>query len=120
MPSADHPYGPVRGLPNWDKPAAACLASRVPYGTAIDLKMLSQVEQAELVLRRMGFRQLRVRHYGEVARIEVEPSDFDQVLSRREQVTAELKSLGYTFVALDLCGFRSGNMNLPLLKRHGR
>lgn len=107
------------GLPNWDKPAAACLASRIPYGTSITLQALSQVEQAELVLRRMGFHQLRVRHHDTIARIEVEPDDFELVLSRREQIVEQLKSLGYNYVALDLAGFRSGSMN-EVIASNGR
>lgn len=99
------------GLPNWDKPAAACLSSRIPYGTPITLENLSQVERAELALRQMGFRQLRVRHHEQIARIEVEPDDFDAVLAHRDQILEELEALGYTYVTLDLAGFRSGSMN---------
>jgi uncharacterized protein len=101
-------------LPNWDKPAAACLASRIPYGTPITLENLSQVERAELVLKQMGFRQLRVRHHDQIARIEVKPDDFDEVLAYRDQIIQELEALGYTYVTLDLAGFRSGSMNEAL------
>lgn len=102
-------------LPNWDKPAAACLASRIPYGTPITRESLSQVGQAELALRQMGFGQLRVRHHGQVARIEVEPDDFEAALTtHREQILDELRALGYTYVTLDLAGFRSGSMNEAL------
>jgi uncharacterized protein len=106
-------------LPNWSKPAAACLSSRIPYGTPITLEMLSQVERAELVFREMDLGQLRVRHHDDVARIEVEPGDFEQVLAHRDQIVAELQALGYTYVTLDLAGFRSGSMNqaLPLHTR---
>jgi uncharacterized protein len=107
------------GLPNWDKPAAACLSSRIPYGNLITLEALSQVEQAELALRKMGFRQLRVRHHGQVARIEVELENFQQVLAQREEVVAALKGLGFTYVTLDLAGFRSGSMN-EAIKSNGR
>lgn len=107
------------GLPNWDMPSAACLSSRIPYGTRISTAILSQVEQAELVLRRLGLRQVRVRHHDQVARIEVLPDDFPIVLTHRETLVAELKALGYTFVALDLAGFRSGSMN-ETLAQHGR
>ena len=103
------------GLPNWDKPAAACLSSRIPYGTTITLQMLSQVERAELILKQMGFRQVRVRHHDDVARLEVEVSDFEAVLRQREQIVDRLKTLGYTYVTLDLSGFRSGSMNETLL-----
>jgi len=106
------------GLPNWDKPAAACLSSRIPYGTTITLQMLSQVERAELILKQMGFRQVRVRHHNDVARLEVEVSDFEAVLRQREQIVDRLKTLGYTYVTLDLSGFRSGSMNETLLA-HG-
>jgi uncharacterized protein len=106
-------------LPNWNKPAAACLSSRIPYGTAITLEMLSQVERAELVFKEMDFGQLRVRHHDDVARIEVEPDDFEEVLARRDQIVEELQALGYTYVTLDLVGFRSGSMNEAILSdRH--
>jgi uncharacterized protein len=103
------------GLPNWDKPSAACLSSRIPYGTPITLETLSQVERAELALRQMGFVQLRVRHHDQIARIEVEPDDFEDVLAYREQILGQLKSLGYIYVTLDLSGFRSGSMNEVLV-----
>jgi uncharacterized protein len=105
-------------LPNWDKPAAACLSSRIPYGTAITLQMLSQVERAELALKQMGFRQLRVRHHNDVARLEIEAADFEAILRQREQIVDRLKALGYTYITLDLAGFRSGSMNEALLA-HG-
>jgi uncharacterized protein len=107
------------GLPNWDKPAAACLSSRVAYGTAITLTMLSQIEQAERVLKNLGLRQLRVRHHDNIARIEVEPADFPEVLARREEIVEQFEALCYTFVTLDLAGFRSGSMN-EALTRNGR
>ncbi len=106
-------------LPNWDKPAAACLSSRIPYGTTITLEMLSQVEQAERVLREKGLRQVRVRHHNQVARIEVEPEDFQSILRQREEIVSAFKSLGFTFIALDLSGFHSGSMN-EMLKNRGR
>lgn len=99
------------GLPNWDKPAAACLSSRIPYGTTITLKALSQVERAEAILHGMGLRQVRVRHHDTIARIEVEPADFPLLLEQREQIVNAFKALGYTYVSLDLAGFRSGSMN---------
>jgi uncharacterized protein len=107
------------GLPNWDKPSAACLSSRIPYGTTITVQMLSQVERAELLLRQLGLRQVRVRHHDQVARIEVAPDDFSVVLEQREALVKEFKALGYTFIALDLAGFRSGSMN-EVLPQHGR
>lgn len=105
------------GLPIWDKPAAACLSSRIPYGTRISLEILSQVEQAELTLRRLGFQQLRVRHHNETARIEVPAEQLGSLLERRLEILQALKELGYTYVTLDLEGFRSGSMNEALLKR---
>lgn len=98
-------------LPNWNKPSAACLASRIPYDTPITRAVLAQVEQAEALLRGMGFGQLRVRHHDRVARIEVDVSEFDRVLENRRAITAALRELGYTYVTLDLTGFRSGSMD---------
>ena len=99
------------GLPNWDRPAEACLASRVPYGTPITPQRLAQVERAEAVLHQLGLAPVRVRHHGSVARIEVEPGDFKTVLSHRDTIVRQLKAAGYTYVTLDLVGFRSGSMN---------
>ncbi|HIE58182.1 MAG TPA: ATP-dependent sacrificial sulfur transferase LarE [Anaerolineales bacterium] len=102
------------GLPNWNKPAAACLASRIPYGTRITVETLQSVEHAENALYRLGFRTLRVRHHGTVARIEVPPDDFDAVLRQREIIVRSVKACGYTYVSLDLSGFRSGSLNETL------
>lgn len=99
------------GLPNWDKPSAACLSSRIPYGTLISLETLSQVELAERALRNLGLRQVRVRHHDQTARIEVEVPDLEVVLTHREAILAELQSFGYTYITLDLAGFRSGSLN---------
>jgi uncharacterized protein len=103
----------ARGLPTWDKPAMACLASRVPYGTAISVEMLDQIGAAEAFLHSLGVRQLRVRHHGEIARIEVDREGMDLLMrdGNRERVVERLRSLGYLYVALDLAGFRSGSMN---------
>ncbi len=101
----------VLGLPTWDKPSSACLVSRIPYGTPITVERLKQIEAAEAALHAMGFRQLRVRHHGEVARIEVPPADFARVMEKREAITAQIQACGYTYVTLDLSGFRSGSMN---------
>ncbi len=106
-------------LPNWDKPAAACLSSRIPYGTMIDLEMLTQVEQAEQSLHRLGFRQLRVRHHDRVARIEVELQDFPLILNRREEILQAIQAAGYQYVTLDLAGFRSGSLNEVLTHHYG-
>lgn len=99
------------GLRTWDKPAMACLASRVPYGTEVSVALLSQVDRAESALRRLGFRQLRVRHYDDTARIEVPIHDLTQVLEQRERVVDAVRAQGYRYVTLDLEGFRSGNLN---------
>lgn len=98
-------------LRNAKKPAAACLSSRVPYGTAISSDLLQQIEDAEHVLEMLGFRQYRVRHHGEVARLELEPEDFPKALEHRLEIEQKFKQLGYQYVALDLKGFRSGSMN---------
>lgn len=102
-----------RGLPTWDKPAMACLASRIPYGTPVTVEALGQIEAAEAGLRALGFRQLRVRHHGDLARIEVEPADMPLLLdaARREEAVRRVRQAGFTFVTLDLAGFRSGSMN---------
>jgi len=102
------------GLRTWDKPAAACLASRLPYGTPVTLGRLSQVETAEAALRALGFGQLRVRHHGDTARLEVEPAAFFSVVERRDEVVAAVRGAGFTFVALDLEGFRTGSLNRVL------
>lgn len=106
------------GLPNWDKPAAACLASRIPYGTPITSQRLLQVEEAESALQNMGIRQVRVRHHGEVARLEVEPENFEAILLQRQQIVEKLSGLGFTFVALDLFGYKTGNMNQLIKASH--
>jgi len=98
-------------LPTWDKPAMACLASRIPYGEAITPQLLARVERSESALKDLGLRQVRVRDHGLVARIEVPVGDLEQVLQHREAITARLKNLGYRYVTLDLQGFRSGSMN---------
>lgn len=105
------------GLRTWDKPAAACLASRVPYGTPVTLKVLDGVARAESALRQLGFSQLRVRHYGDTARIEVETGAMTAVVEHRDQIVAALHEAGYAYVTLDLEGFRSGNLNSVLQER---
>jgi uncharacterized protein len=101
----------VLGLRTWDKPAAACLASRIPYGTEVTVSLLNQVERVEAALKRLGFAELRVRHYGDTARIEVPVDRLDDVIVRRVDVVTAAKAAGYTYVTLDLEGFRSGNLN---------
>ena len=101
------------GLPTWDKPAQACLSSRIPYGTPVSVEALTQIAAAEEYLRGLGLGQLRVRHHGTVARIEVPPRDFAALLDDdvRSGITRHFRSLGYSYVTLDLDGFRSGSMN---------
>jgi pyridinium-3,5-biscarboxylic acid mononucleotide sulfurtransferase len=102
------------GLSNWDKPAAACLSSRIPRGIAITREKLSRVEEAEALLHREGLRHYRVRDHGEIARIEVAPEDMSRLMepSRRAQVSAGLKQLGFRFVTVDLEGYRPGGISL--------
>jgi uncharacterized protein len=102
------------GLPTWDKPAMACLASRFPYNSTITAGALTSVEQAEDFLRQeIGLKQVRVRHHDTVARLEVEPSDLALCVdaANRQRIVARLKELGYIYVTMDLQGFRSGSMN---------
>ena len=99
------------GVPNWDKPSFACLSSRFPYGTSITAELLARLDGCEKYLRELGFRQFRVRHHETVARIEVEPRDIQRVVELREQIFAHFKQLGYTYVTVDLEGYRSGKMN---------
>ena len=98
-------------LPAWDKPAMACLSSRVPHGTAITPQLLRQIESAEDVLASLGFRQFRVRHHGDLARIELPDEDFPRAMECRGQILTGVRRAGYRFVALDLAGFRSGALN---------
>jgi len=99
------------GLPTWDKPAMACLASRVPYGEVISAERLSRIERAEQAIRDLGFRQVRVRDHQTVARIEVPAKDLPRLLELRDCVSSALKQLGYVYIAMDLQGFRSGSAN---------
>jgi len=100
-------------LPVWDKPSLACLSSRIPYGTRITKEILSTIQTAEDHLHALGFRQVRVRHHDETARIEIDPQEFGILLSGKnaELIVNELKKLGYTYVCLDLEGYRTGSMN---------
>lgn len=101
-------------LRTWDKPAAACLASRLPYGTPVTLGTLTSVTKAESGLRALGLRSLRVRHYGDTARIEVDLDDLDRVVQLRAAVADVVHAAGYRYVTLDLDGLRSGNLNAAL------
>ncbi|HYW71366.1 MAG TPA: ATP-dependent sacrificial sulfur transferase LarE [Pyrinomonadaceae bacterium] len=95
------------GLPTWDKPALACLSSRIPHGTPITLQSLSQVDRAETFLKTLGVGQVRVRHHGATARIEVEPKDFDLLYAREAEIAARLAQLGFTRVEVDPQGYRT-------------
>jgi uncharacterized protein len=104
----------VLGLQTADKPAAACLSSRLPYGTPVTLGALSSVARAEAALRRLGFAEMRVRHHGELGKIEVHLSEIARLVDEREAVVAAVREAGYRYVALDLEGFGSGRLNRSL------
>jgi len=106
------------GLPTWDKPAMACLSSRFPYGTPITPEKLRQVDRAEAFVRGLGFREFRVRHHGDLARLEIARGEMDRLWAdgRAEAITARLRELGFLHVTVDLQGFRSGSLNEALLR----
>jgi pyridinium-3,5-biscarboxylic acid mononucleotide sulfurtransferase len=99
------------GLPNWNKPSFACLSSRIPHGTPVTVAALRQIETAEQALKAIGFRQVRVRHHGDVARIEVEPSEIARLVRERDRVVELLRAAGYKFVSADLEGYSTGSLN---------
>jgi uncharacterized protein len=99
------------GLPTWDQPAAPCLASRIPYGLSVTPERLRQIEQAEIGLRAMGFRDFRVRHHGTVARLEVHPSEIDRVADHRSDIARAVRAAGFGRVLIDLQGYRRGSLN---------
>jgi uncharacterized protein len=99
------------GLETWDRPASACLASRVPRGTPVTVGVLNQVASAESSLRRLGFNALRVRHYGDLARVELPIEDLDRAVGTRNEIVAAVRGAGYSYVTLDLEGLRSGNLS---------
>jgi uncharacterized protein len=106
----------LAGLPTWNEPASACLSSRVPYGEIVTIEKLSMIDKAEMALKQFGFRQVRVRHHGDVARIEIAvdelPRALDPDMARR--MSEALKSLGFKYVTLDLEGYRIGSLNEAL------
>lgn len=102
------------GLPTWDKPAMACLASRFPYGTPIAEASLRRVGEAEDAVRALGLRQFRVRAHGDVARLEVEPDEFDAAWRVRSEIAAALRAAGFAYASLDLDGYRTGSLNETL------
>jgi pyridinium-3,5-biscarboxylic acid mononucleotide sulfurtransferase len=102
-----------RGLPNWNKPSSPCLSSRVPYGTPITLQIVERIDKGEQFLKGLGLSQVRLRHHGDVARIEINQEDISLLLQaeNRKKITAGLKELGYKYITVDLEGFRSGSLN---------
>jgi pyridinium-3,5-biscarboxylic acid mononucleotide sulfurtransferase len=106
-------------LPTWNKPSFACLSSRIPYGTRITKEAINQLDLAEnYLLKEIGLYQVRVRHHGQMARIEVDSDDFMKVVERREEINNKLKQLGFHYVTLDLQGYRTGSMNEVLHKEN--
>lgn len=106
----------IAGLPTWDRPASACLASRLPYGTEVTPERLALVERGEVALRELGFRQFRVRLHDELARVEIAPEEMPRAMSPEmaASISARLKAAGFTYVALDLEGYRQGSLNETL------
>jgi uncharacterized protein len=103
-------------LTTWDKPSLACLSSRFPYYSEIDIKSLKQIGQAEEFLKKLGFKQVRVRHHDHIARIEIQAEEFPKIIEKgtKERIVDNFKKFGYTYVSLDLAGYRTGSMNEPL------
>jgi pyridinium-3,5-biscarboxylic acid mononucleotide sulfurtransferase len=99
------------GLPNWNKPSFACLSSRIPHGTPVTVEALRQIEAAEGAIKALGFVQVRVRHHGDVARIEVDGSEIDRLVAERERVVDAVRGAGYKFVSADLEGYATGSLN---------
>ena len=108
----------LAGLPTWDRPASACLSSRVPYGTPVTVETLSLVERGEAILRELGFRQFRVRFHQELARIEIAPEEMPHALSPEmaQALASQFRKLGFAYVTLDLEGYRQGSLNAALRK----
>ena len=99
------------GLDTWDKPSSACLASRIPYGTQITKKHLEQIEKSENIIKKLGIKQLRIRHHGTTAIIEVLKKDIPILLKHSKKITRKLKQLGFTYITIDLEGYRQGSLN---------
>ena len=114
----------ARGLPTWDRPASPCLASRIPYGTPVTAETLNKIARGEQYLHSLGIRELRLRHHGDIARIELDPEDMAKIITPeiRQDIVTHLKALGYKYVALDLTGYRIGSLNevLNLAVREGQ
>jgi uncharacterized protein len=107
------------GMPVWDKPAMACFSSRIPYGSKVDVASLQMVYKAEKLLHQLGFRQVRVRHHDKIARIEVPRNDIPRLIEEdiSRQITDGLRKIGYTYVTMDLLGYRTGSMNEGFFKK---
>src|ERR1700737_5403301 len=99
------------GLPNWNKPSFACLSSRIPHGTPVTVQAVRQIEAAEAAVKALGFAQVRVRHHGDVARIEVDGAEIEQLVAQRERVVDAVRRAGYKFVSADLEGYATGSPN---------
>lgn len=110
-------FSKIYGLATWDKPSLACLASRIPYGMKISSLALQRINQAENILKKMGFKQRRVRHYNGLCRIEVLENDIQRLVNKHKQVVDKFKNIGYNYVTVDLEGYRTGSMNEILFKR---
>ena len=110
------------GLPTWDKAAQACLSSRIPYGTPISVEALTRIAKAEEFLHGLGIKQVRVRHHDDVARIEVEPTELPALINdeTRQAIATHFRAIGYSYITLDLEGFRSGSLNEVLAGFRGR
>ncbi|MDD5119900.1 MAG: ATP-dependent sacrificial sulfur transferase LarE [Candidatus Omnitrophica bacterium] len=104
------------GLSSWNKPSLACLASRIPYGLKITGRLLKRIDRAELYLSSFGFKQVRLRHYNGLCRIEVEKGDLPKLLNNRQPIVERLKGLGYNYVTVDLEGYRTGSLNEAINK----
>ena len=111
----------VQGLPTWDQPSSACLSSRIPYGSAVTEEKLRMIERGEAALRSLGFRQSRVRHHGDIARIEIARDELEKAMSTEmfDQLAAEFKAIGFRFVTLDVEGYRTGALNETLRQQDG-
>ena len=112
-------YSRELNLPTWDKPSSPCLSSRFPYGTEINLERLNKIAACEVFMKELRFREFRVRYHGDLARIEVSPNEFDRLFekSTRDAVVRKFKEVGFSYVSLDLQGYRTGSMNETLRKK---
>jgi uncharacterized protein len=108
----------LHGLPSWDKPASPCLSSRIAYGVPVTIERLSKIERGEDVLRKLGFREFRVRVHGDIVRLEIAPAEMEKALNKEtaDTLANSFSKLGFKFVTLDLHGYRSGAMNETLKK----